>query len=1323
MAATALVGSAFLSATVEDLLLRLASSEFIDYITSSKLNLLKLTVFETSLLTLNSVLPDAERKQFFNPAVKQWMDELYVVISDADDLIDEVGYDLMQCKVENAQPKHDFTFDYRLKFMNLRLQRFVQRIDFVGLQSVNGRVSCRMRSSSGSSSVLNESFIVGREDDQEKLMNMLLSDTGTNLDVVAIFGVGGVGKTTLAELVYNDKEVNDHFDLKMWIRVSEDFDIARIIRTLLTSVCSLTYDENDDLDYIRFELKQKLNCRRFLFVLDDLWNVGYNDWHELVAPLVNGKLGSRVIITTRQEKVAEVVHTFPIHKLEPLSDEDGWSLLSKHAFGSKVYGGSEYPDLEAIGRKIARKCLGLPLAAKTLGGHFSSTVDLKDWISILISNIWKIPDNNILPSLLLSYQCLPSHLKRCFAYCSVFPKGYSFNRKQMILLWMAEGFLEHCQDEKAPEEVGDDYFVELLSRSFIQQLKDDSEREKFVLHDLLYDLAEIVSGKSCCKLECSGIMSKKVQHLSYIQHEYDTFKKFEIFHDFESLRSFLPICIRRGLNYLSRKVVDDLLPTLRNLRVLSLSHHKNFTMLPGSIYNLLHLRYLDLSHTDIKSLPESICHLYYLQTLKLSMCLYLTELPVDIGKLINLRHLDISNSRIKKMPMQIVRLENLQTLSVFRVGKQEVGLSVRELGKFPNIQGKLYIGNLCNVINVSEACDANLKNKELIDELELCWKEEEEQLELFWEEEEEERPHDSQTQTVVLDGLQPSINLKKLIIGSYRGTSFPSWLGDSSFSNMVYLRICYCEYCVTLPSLGQLPSLIDLSIDGMSILETIGPEFYGMSGGGFNSSFQPFPSLEHLKFSYMSNWKEWHSFGGSKFPFPRLKTLKLDNCPKLEGHLPSHLPSIEKVQIHCCNQLLATLSTLQWLSSVKSLDVVKSLDIQCSDSIEWSLSESNSACLLQRLIIWNFRMMLSLPKSFMSPTCLQHLELHSIPSLLSFPDDGLPTSLQSLELHSLPSLLSFPDDGLPTSLQSLRISDCENLAFLPPETWSKYTSLVSLVLTHSCDALTSFPLNGFPMLQRLDIANCGNLQSLFISEIYSHTCWPSSLQSLDIFNCNALISLPQRMDTLIALESLHLTLQSLPCYEGASLPPNLRSIYIKIESLRTKTFATGWGLQNLSALSVLDIRGDGIVNTLLKEQLLPVSLVSLSINFLSKRKSLPGNGLRHLSSLEKLRFHSCSKLGSLPENMFPSYLKSLDFSNCPKLKSLPDKLPSSLETLKLGDCQRLGSLPKDGLPSSLKQLSISECRLLKAKYKNQKGEHWSSIAHIPVIEIDDELTI
>ncbi|CAJ2645844.1 unnamed protein product [Trifolium pratense] len=368
------------------------------------------------------------------------------------------------------------------------------------------------------------------------------------------------------------------------------------------------------------------------------------------------------------------------------------------------------------------------------------------------------------------------------------------------------------------EEVGDECFAEFLSRSLIQQLHDDSRGQKFVMHDLVNDLATVVSGKSCYRLDFSGDSSKNVRHLSYNQEEFDIGNKFMILNKFKCLRSFLSIG-SGWESYLSIKVVNDFLPSLGRLRVLSLSKYDNITVLPNSIGNLVHLRYQDLSHTKIKSLSDTMCNLYNLQTLLLSGCSNLTELPVHIGKLINLRHLDVDMTSIIEMPKQIVELENLQTLTVFVVGKKNIGLSVRELRRFPKLRGKLFIKNLENVIDVVEAYDTNLKSKEHIEELTLQWGKE---------------TDDSLKDKDVLDMLQPSPNLKKLSIDLYGGTSFPSWLGDSSFFNMVSLRIDNCAYCMTFPPLGQLPSLKDLSIRCMSTLETIGPEFYGMVGGAGN---------------------------------------------------------------------------------------------------------------------------------------------------------------------------------------------------------------------------------------------------------------------------------------------------------------------------------------------------------------------------------------------------------------------------------------------------------------------------------------------------------
>ncbi|CAJ2639062.1 unnamed protein product [Trifolium pratense] len=1269
MAAT-MVGGAFLSATVQTLVEKLASKEFLDYITNTKLNVSLLRQLKTTLLTLQAVLDDAEEKQLNNPTVKQWLNDLKDAVFDAEDLINQISYDSLRCKVESTQAANKTNqvwnflsspfkniygeINSQMKIMCETLQLFAQNKDILGLQIKSARVSHR----TPSSSMVNESVMVGRKDDKEIVMNMLLSDNGTsnnNIGVVAILGMGGVGKTTLAQLAYNDEKVQKHFDLKAWACVSEDFDILNVTKTLLESVTS-EVGESNNLDILRVELKKHLRDKRFLIVLDDLWNDNYNDWDELVTPLIRGNSGSRVIVTTRQEKVAIVAHTFPIHKLEVLSDEDSWSLLSKHAFGSGEFCGSKCLDLEVIGRKIAKKCGGLPIAAKTLGGLLRSKVDTKEWIEVLNSEIWNLPNDNILPALFLSYQHLSSQLKRCFSYCSIFPKDYPLDRKQLVFLWMAEGFLDHSQDGKSMEEVGNECFAELLSRSLIQQiLHDDSRGQKFVMHDLVNDLATVVSGKSCYKLDFSGDTSENVRHLSYNQERFDIGKKFMILTKFKCLRSYLPIGLWKE-NYLLLKVVNDFLPTLGRLRVLSLSKYYNITMLPDSIGNLVQLRYLDLSHTKIKSLPDTICNLYNLQTLLLSWCSNLTELPKHTGKLTNLRHLDVDMTSLTEMPKQIVELENLQTLTVFVVGKENIGLSVRELGRFPKLRGKLFIKNLENVIDVVEAYDTNLKSKEHIDELTLHWGKE---------------TDDSLKDKDVLDKLQPSSNLKKLSIDLYGGTSFPRWLGDSSFSNLLSLRIDNCAYCVTLPPLGQLPSLKDLSIKCMSTLETIGPEFYGMVGGGSNSSIQPFSSLEELVIKDMSNWKEWLPIQDDIFPFPRLKTLKLSKCPELRGCFPSHLPSIEEIKIKHCD-LLATPSTEPWLSSIQIFFIARDLHSESNTKqIQCSLLESDSPYLLQDTTIRSYQMLKSVPEMFVNSTCLRELKLYGIWSLNSF-----------------------PTNGLPTSLQKLCIRDCNNLTFLPLETWSNYTSLVELDLRNSCDTLTSFPLNGFPMLQDLSIHECRSLESIFISETSSLSL--STLQYLSVNDCKALVSLPQQMDTLTALE--HMLLFNLPSLklsfcDGAFLPPNLHSFHV--DSVRI----TEWGVQGVTTLTTMMIKGDDIINMFFKGRQLPISLVSLYIMDLSETKSLEGNGLRHLSSLKYLYIGRFSEIDSLSEKIVSFSLESLYIFQCPKLKSIPE----------------------DNLPDSLKILHINDCPLLEERYK--KKEHWSKIEHIPVIRINDQIRI
>ncbi|PNX79175.1 CC-NBS-LRR resistance protein, partial [Trifolium pratense] len=261
MAAT-LVGGAFLSASVQTMIDKLTSTEFRDFINNKKLNVSLLKQLQTTLLVLQAVLDDAEEKQINNPSVRQWLDGLKDAIYDAEDLLNKISYESLRCKVENTEasnktnqvwnflssPFKNFygEINSQMKIMCDSLQLFAQHKDIIGLQiTKTGRVSCR----TPSSSVVNHSIMVGRIDDKETIMKMLLSDDNNKLGVVAILGMGGVGKTTLAQMVYNHEKFQEHFDLKAWACVSDDFDILRVTKTLLESVTSKAWESNN-LDFL-----------------------------------------------------------------------------------------------------------------------------------------------------------------------------------------------------------------------------------------------------------------------------------------------------------------------------------------------------------------------------------------------------------------------------------------------------------------------------------------------------------------------------------------------------------------------------------------------------------------------------------------------------------------------------------------------------------------------------------------------------------------------------------------------------------------------------------------------------------------------------------------------------------------------------------------------------------------------------------------------------------------------------------------------------------------------------------------------------------------
>lgn len=292
-----------------------------------------------------------------------------------------------------------------------------------------------------------EPAVFGRDEDKAKILEMVLRDepTDANFSLIPIVGMAGVGKTTLARVVFDDKAV-EMFNLRSWVCVSDDFDILRITKSILESI---TFSPNSlkDLNQIQVQLREAVAGKRFLIVLDDVWSKNYSLWNTLKSPFRAGASGSKILVTTRSTDVALTVGTAEYYNLKLLSDDDCWSVFVKHAFEKRDVG--LHRHMGSIRKKVVQKCRGLPLAAETLGGLLRCKQSDDEWDEILNSKIWYLSEeSNILPVLRLSYHHLPSHLKRCFAYCAIFPKDYEFEEMELVYLWIAEGLIQQSNSSK-----------------------------------------------------------------------------------------------------------------------------------------------------------------------------------------------------------------------------------------------------------------------------------------------------------------------------------------------------------------------------------------------------------------------------------------------------------------------------------------------------------------------------------------------------------------------------------------------------------------------------------------------------------------------------------------------------------------------------------------------------------------------------------------------------------------------------------------------------------------------------------------------------------
>ena len=847
-----------------------------------------------------------ELKKHERIVLELWLEELQEAVFNTEDLVDKIHTEALRHKLDGqlSEKMEDIRrfieslvkagqLSEKMEDIRRCIESYVKAGDVLGLAGRTYKIE-QLESQRQPLDptdyiyFVDESEVFGMDCDKEEIIKFLLSDDANDkqLPVISIVGNGRIGKTTLARLVYNEQRVSHHFDRKAWVDVPDDFN--RVTESILKFLNSQYKDLKGkyhsldilELDQLGFELQNYLQGKRFLLVLDGAKQIpSSKGWEALRSAFKFAANGSRIIVTTRNKVIASTKYAVRTYYMEPLSEEKCWLIFAKFAFGDQ--NPTSDTQLEVIGKEIVQMCHGLPSSVRILGYLLRFKLQQEEWEAIL-KRLKPSSDSredsrenaNVVPNLILPEDL---DLKRCLAYCSIFPPDYKFEVEKLVLLCMAEGFLKPHSIWETVKEVSN--IIEL--GPFFQK----SSRNESSFQMCMNNLAAYVSTRYCFRLEDNhpSQIPLNTRYLSLVGGKYENSVIFEAIDRAKRLRTFLPL--DHESRHLRATELQNLLSKLQFLRVLSLSHY-HITEIPDSIGNLEHLRYIDLSHTPIKRLPESVCELYNLMSLILSNCHSLTELPENTSNLVNLLNLDVSGSGLNEMPKGMRKLRNLKLLPCFVVGKKSGSLI--ELKDINCLEGTLHILKLQNVTSENVAHGTPLVDKRSIEELVLEW---------------DENTADPENARKVLAGLRPSYSLKRLTINFYCSPKFPSWLdGKEIFNEMVFLRLSNCNSCSTLPSLEKLSKLRVLIIECMDAVEEVGPDFCEKPPTWMHRGFK---YLERLTFEGMSKWTKWVPTN----VLPRLQQLCIRRCPRLRGNLPKELPLVERVEISESQELVTALTT------------------------------------------------------------------------------------------------------------------------------------------------------------------------------------------------------------------------------------------------------------------------------------------------------------------------------------------------------------------------------------------------------------------------------
>nr|CAH66984.1 H0714H04.11 [Oryza sativa] len=1123
-----------------------------------------------------------------------------------------------------------------LKFLKLE-------ISVLSLRSNQGQSVAR--NTRLTTSVLIEPKVYGRDAERDRIIELIINEGSSDLRVLPIVGIGGIGKTTLARFVYRDQRIIDHFDLQMWICVSTNFNEVRITQEILEHGILL----------------KNIRDKRFLLILDDMWeDKDRSGWDNLLAPLkFSQAAGCVVLATTRRNSVAQMIGTVNALQIVGLGEEEFWLFFKACAFGNENYEG--HSSLQSIGKQIVKALKGCPLAARSVGALLNRDLSYEHWRTV--QDKWKslqVNDDDIIPILKLSYDYLPFHLQRCFSYCSLFPEDYQFHGDTLVQAWISQSFVQREDTSKRMEETGMQYLDSLVYFGFFQKV--DSH---YVMHDLMHELAQQVSHKECDTIEGfhSNTIRPGIRHLSIIitghdEYEYANipFEKCE-----EILKTISPLQKLRSLmvfgsggTYLL-KFLQVVCEEAKCLRLLSVAVPSSYT---SFIYNLTktpHLRYLKIVEVhgskDHFDFPQALTTFYHLQVLDFGIYKKI-YVPTGVSNLVNLRHL-IANDKVHHAIACVGNMTSLQELK-FKV--QNVGsFEIRQLQSMNELV-TLEISHLENVKTKDEANGARLTYKKYLKELSLSWNGDSMNLE-------PERTKD------VLEGFQPHHNLESLHIAGYSGPSSPMWLSRNlSVRSLRSLHLENCKDWLTLKSLEMLP-LRKLKLVKM-----------------FNLVEVSIPSLEELILIEMPKLEKCFGAYGIELT-SHLRELMIKDCPQLNEFTPfqsyssfkaeqkSWFPSLNKLTIACSPQIS------KWeILPLSEMQALKELELIDQHAVRELLVPS-----LEKLVLIKMPSLESCTGLTASPplqictsqvdqkellSCLRELIVHDCPCLVvsnPLPPSAMLSHFSIKEIPSIPTMekthaftiksgeLVMLDDKILAfhnlrGIRSLRIQNCPNLVSLCNEGFNQLIDLEELNIT-DCPNLIMTSGLVLPSLRSLSVQTCG-ISGSWLTEMLSRVWSFEHLELHDSPQINFLLfSQPIEMEDTSSLGS-------------ATMPLSRDDKLFKIPSNIIPS------LRYLEISDCPDLEFDG-----------------------------EEGALRGYTSLQHLLIQRCPKLVPLLVNgaqipLPPPSLVELDISN------LTDKDQSRLlswlptiTSLIIRECPELTTLQL-GYSKALRQLEIVDCKLL-----------------------------